>query len=112
MAFNFEILGLPTAVTAQIGEYAKIPDSQRRRATRDCAEWVDLNDQSEETLAKVNRPGCRVLRHTRIEEDSDDEELTFTRTRWNLSHLSPGGGSSSMTLAIHEELCSSPSPLD
>ena len=41
MAFNFQILGLPAAVTAQIGEYAKIPDNQRRGATRDAAEWMN-----------------------------------------------------------------------
>jgi len=44
MAFTFQTVGLPAAVIAQIGEYAKFPDSQRRGATRDCAEWFHAED--------------------------------------------------------------------
>ena len=39
MAFNFQILGIPSAVTDKIGEYSKAPDNERRGATRGCAEW-------------------------------------------------------------------------
>ena len=87
MAFTFQTVGLPAAVIAQIGEYAKFPDSQRRGATRDCAEWIDDSEDtpSPENEIKLLRPGFRILRRETHPEEG------WSNVSWNTHTMREGG---------------------
>ena len=96
MAFNFQILGLPTTVTTQIGDYAKIPDSQRRGATRDCAEWFNepsstdflTFDYASSDAAFERSLRKRIPRVARIEEydqSPDDPDSSANVTSFQIS---------------------------
>ena len=91
MAFALQSI-LPAAVTAQIGEYAKIPDSQRRGATRDCAEW------------KVDGVDARGARHSDawLPQDEDTPPTIWKDERragrWRVTEVDDGANINRITI--------------